>query len=92
MSPKVTPKLTITPDYAEIFKELAMVGAEVIATDALIVGALIAGASVAILGTLLTLEDGKEEADALDEAAKDKPAIAQGFIAAAERNSFGSDK
>ncbi|GAA1678270.1 hypothetical protein GCM10009765_29470 [Fodinicola feengrottensis] len=84
---KVTPKLTlkgsIEPEYKKIFEKLAEEAAEVITGEVLIAGSMILVGVATIAAFWATIDDGTDEAKAIDAAGQGRDELVAGFVAGA---------
>ena len=91
ITPKVTGKIAIEPNYKQIFQYLLEEAGTAVAGEALIAGSMIAIGAITIAGVLLTIGDGEAEARAIDNAVKGRKEVVTGFVAGATGADGGGD-
>lgn len=90
---KITPKATLTvsiePNYERIFLNLVEQGGEAVAAEALVAGSMIFIGAFTIVGFIITLGEGEEYAQAIDEAGEARKKLVDGFTAGATGQDAG---
>lgn len=92
---KVTPKATLTftiqPNYERIFLYLVEQGGATVAAEALVAGSIIFVGAFTIVGFIITLGEGEQYAQAIDDAGAARKKLVEGFTAGATGEDVNAD-